>query len=130
VSEALVKNRKLAVDSAKAEKIAEKAEGESMKQYTEGKPSDGKLVIAEEVVEGHVGWNACQSVFISPQGCSLILIVKIFFGGVSRTHPVLFWFAFASGLLLVDLLASIETWWLGQWAEQYVLYPGWKVAIS
>jgi hypothetical protein len=57
-------------------------------------------------------------------------VVGLFLGGVSGTHPVLFWCAFAFGLISVDLLASFETWWLGQWAEQYVLYPGWKVSIS
>ena len=60
MSEALTKDKSLAVEATKAEEMTEKAEGDvdSMKPYTEGKQSDGKLVIAEEVAEGHVSWNA------------------------------------------------------------------------
>ncbi len=60
LSSALAKDKKLSAEVAKESKQLEEAEQE----ITEPKPnvaaqnSDGKLVVAEEISVGHVGWTA------------------------------------------------------------------------
>lgn len=61
VSETLATNeelRKEALESEMAEKKAEEVEAIEGKDEKKGQDNSGKLVMAEEVVEGHVGWNS------------------------------------------------------------------------
>ncbi|KAH8986106.1 hypothetical protein EDB92DRAFT_2054957 [Lactarius akahatsu] len=56
--------------------------------------------------------------------------VKLFISGLGGAHPVLFWIVFAGGLLLCDTLMTVQTWFMGYWAEQYVIYPPDQVDIT
>ena len=65
LSKALAKNKKLANEMKEETDELKKAEGEidfeepTTDTETDVKPkSDGKLIVAEEVAEGHVGWPA------------------------------------------------------------------------
>ena len=65
LSKALAKNKKLANEMKEETDELKKAEGEidfeepTTDTETDAKPkSDGKLIVAEEVAEGHVGWPA------------------------------------------------------------------------
>lgn len=61
--------------------------------------------MAEEVVEGHVGWNSIKLYLLN-------------LGGIP------FWLCFVGGILLCDLFNIIQTWWLGHWAHEYeILNP-------
>ncbi|PIL29335.1 ATP-binding cassette transporter [Ganoderma sinense ZZ0214-1] len=64
--------------------------------------SAGKLVVAEEVEVGHVGWKA----------------MLLYFGNMS-TRPILFWFIYSSGYALRNAITNLQSWWLGVWAAQY-----------
>jgi ABC-type multidrug transport system fused ATPase/permease subunit len=64
---------------------------------------DGKLTVAEEIQEGHVSWQA----------------LKLFFAGLGGDHPLLFWIVFVGGLFVTFFINTIQTWWLGFWANQY-----------
>jgi hypothetical protein len=66
VSDALAKDKKLAAEAIQNKQATERAEGEV--DHTgpgEAKEADGKLVVKEEIEEGHVSWSACAS-FASP----------------------------------------------------------------
>ncbi|RPD81341.1 multidrug resistance-associated ABC transporter [Lentinus tigrinus ALCF2SS1-7] len=67
------------------------------------KKGDGKLIVAEEISEGHVSWQALR-LYLSSMG-----------GG----YALLFWFAVVMFLAMCELLGVVETWWLGYWAQQY-----------
>ncbi|KAI0052512.1 hypothetical protein FA95DRAFT_1675194 [Auriscalpium vulgare] len=69
------------------------------------KQADGKLILAEEVAEGHVSWDS----------------LKLFFKALGGSHVTLFWVLFLGGMILCDAAMSIQTWWMGYWAEQYDL---------
>ncbi|KAH9166805.1 hypothetical protein EDB89DRAFT_2245995 [Lactarius sanguifluus] len=78
------------------------------------KSADGKLILAEEIAEGNVSWDA----------------VRLFINGLGGAHPVLFWIVFAGGMLLFSALMTVQTWFMGYWAEQYDIYPPGQVNIS
>ena len=56
--------------------------------------------------------------------------VKLFISGLGGTHPVLFWMLFVGSLLFCDTLLTVQTWFMGYWAEQYDTYPPEQVNIT
>ncbi|KAI0793375.1 P-loop containing nucleoside triphosphate hydrolase protein [Abortiporus biennis] len=108
LSVALAKDSKLSTDVEEeiiAIEEAEKFNDESKAESSENtKKSSGKLIIAEEVPVGRVGWSA----------------IKLFFGNMSgKEGAVVFW-----SFLMVQLAANkfanvLHPWVLGYWAEQY-----------
>lgn len=68
-----------------------------------GALADGKLVVAEEIKEGHVSWRS----------------MKLFFSGLGGSHPVLFFIIWTSGILLAECAMTVQTWFLGVWSSQY-----------
>ncbi|KAJ7919040.1 P-loop containing nucleoside triphosphate hydrolase protein [Mycena leptocephala] len=64
---------------------------------------DKKLIVAEEVEEGHVSWDA----------------LKLYFKGLGGNHTLLFFALFLGGLGLTELCQALQTWFLGYWASQY-----------
>jgi hypothetical protein len=63
-------------------------------QETQTKKSVGKLVVTEEVAEGHVGWPTLERFLLA-------------LGGVE------FWVAYFSGFVLADMALLIQTYWFG-----------------
>ncbi|KAI9449922.1 hypothetical protein BJY52DRAFT_1215702 [Lactarius psammicola] len=115
VSDALKKDKALArelAESARAIKDDEKQIDTEGPDET-AKPADGKLILAEEIAEGHVSWDA----------------VKLFIDGLGGSHPVLFWILVVGGFLVCDTLMTVQTWFMGYWAEQYDIYPPEQVNI-
>jgi hypothetical protein len=53
----------------------------------------------------------------------LVCKVKLFFRGLGGSHVFLFWMVFLGGLLLCEAFMTVQTWFMGYWAEQYLLYP-------
>ncbi|KAH9166019.1 hypothetical protein EDB89DRAFT_2076264 [Lactarius sanguifluus] len=92
----------------KEKKIASEEPNETVKS------ADGKLILAEEIAEGNVSWDA----------------VRLFINGLGGAHPVLFWIVFAGGMFLFSALMTVQTWFMGYWAEQYDIYPPGQVNIS
>lgn len=62
LSKALSKDKKLSAEMKEEKKELQKADNEvdATEPDEPAKKSDGKLVVAEEVAEGHVGWPACK----------------------------------------------------------------------
>jgi hypothetical protein len=56
--------------------------------------------------------------------------VKLFINGLGGTHPVTFWVFFVGGLSLCFTLQTVQTWFMGYWAEQYDIYPPEQVNIA
>ncbi|QRW00073.1 ABC transporter transmembrane region [Ceratobasidium sp. AG-Ba] len=104
IADALRLNSKLRAEVEKEEELEKKADEvvdeNAPVEEKEKKKSDGKLVVAEETAEGHVGWPALK----------LFLLA---FGGTS------FWTVYIGGLLFADILGVLQTYWLGIWARAY-----------
>jgi hypothetical protein len=63
VSDALAKDETLAHEAEKEADVVEKAEHEVVdveKPDAKPKQADGKLIVAEEMAEGHVSWKSCK----------------------------------------------------------------------
>ncbi|KAG1747913.1 uncharacterized protein EDB91DRAFT_1245381 [Suillus paluster] len=69
----------------------------------DAKKSDGKLVMSEEIAEGHVSWPA----------------FKLYLAGLGGNYPMTFWIVFLVLVSLSDLANVVQTWYLGYWASQY-----------
>ncbi|KZT53818.1 hypothetical protein CALCODRAFT_486059 [Calocera cornea HHB12733] len=66
----------------------------------ETQKSDGKLVLAEEMAEGHLSWAA----------------LRMFLGGFGGST---FWILVVLGFFVVEVAQTVSTWWLGVWASAY-----------
>ncbi|VDC01970.1 unnamed protein product [Peniophora sp. CBMAI 1063] len=67
------------------------------------KTTAGKLVVEEEVLEGHVSWAT----------------LSLYFNALGGRHNFLFWTLFLGGHLISDFIHSVHTYWLGIWAQAY-----------
>ena len=139
VSDALKKDKTLAKELAKDARAIKddekKIDGEE--PYEAARPTDGKLILAEEIAEGHVSWDAGKhaiqlfhslnrAYWCTPQQNE----VNLFINNLGGTHPVMFWMLFVGGLFVSDVLLNLQTWFLGYWAEQYDMYPPEQVNIT
>ena len=77
-------------------------------------PADGKLVVAEEIVEGHVRWNS----------------YKLFFSSLGGNHAILFFFLWIGGFFLSDSIRTSQTWFLGHWGSQYETHDPSEVPVA
>jgi hypothetical protein len=66
-------------------------------------PTDGKLVIAEEIAEGRVTWNS----------------MKLYFSGLGGDYPLMFFSIWISVTFLEDWVATFQVWFLGYWGSKY-----------
>ncbi|CAK5280078.1 unnamed protein product [Mycena citricolor] len=89
-------------DEEAVAKADEQVDGEPA---AEAKKPDGKLIVAEEIEEGHVSWDA----------------LKLYFNGMGGSHPLLFFAVFFGALGLTEFSQAVQTWYLGYWAGQYSL---------
>ncbi|KAF9455005.1 hypothetical protein P691DRAFT_813919 [Macrolepiota fuliginosa MF-IS2] len=76
-------------------------------------PSDGKLIVAEEIEEGHVSWQS----------------LKMYLVGLGGNHSALFFTTLIGGLLTVEFIGTFQTWYLGYWASQYEHHPASEVSV-
>ncbi|XP_006463829.1 hypothetical protein AGABI2DRAFT_187296 [Agaricus bisporus var. bisporus H97] len=72
-----------------------------------------KLILAEEIEVGHVGWKS----------------VKIFLVALGGNHPALFFVAFIGGLFVSHSTNAFQTWFLGYWASQYECHPASDISV-
>ncbi|KAJ8520559.1 hypothetical protein ONZ45_g2613 [Pleurotus djamor] len=63
----------------------------------------GKLIAAEEIEVGHVGWPA----------------VRLYLVALGGKHPIFFFVAFIGALCANEAIYSFLTWFLGYWASKY-----------
>ncbi|VDB84814.1 unnamed protein product [Peniophora sp. CBMAI 1063] len=76
----------------------------------DSKPTDGKLIVEEEVQRGRVSWPA----------------IRLFLSALGGGYPLAFWLGFAFFLALSSALPNIQVYWLGTWAEAYDRASRWQ----
>ncbi|SJL07707.1 uncharacterized protein ARMOST_11057 [Armillaria ostoyae] len=109
LSTALSRDRALAKEAQQDEEAMHKADEEiDAEEDTAGatdkdKKSNGKLIMAEEIQEGHIGWAS----------------LKLYLSALGGNHVMLFFIVFLSAYILQQILATAQTWFLGYWASQY-----------
>ncbi|KAF8744087.1 P-loop containing nucleoside triphosphate hydrolase protein, partial [Rhizoctonia solani] len=111
IDEAYRSNPKLKAEAEKDEELERKGDqvvddsNPVDKRNDSNKKSDGKLMVAEEVAEGHVSWPALK-LFLAA------------FGGMW------FWTMYMTGFILADVGTLGQTYWLGVWARAYEVNSG------
>jgi len=103
ISEALAHDKTLAHEIEKGEKKAaiEKEVIDTVKK--DDKQPDGKLILAEEIAEGHISWKA----------------IKLFITGLGGDLPILVLTSWMGGLVIMQASNSFSVWFLGLWGSQY-----------
>lgn len=101
ISEALATDEVLAEELSKDQDVLDKKVDEVDALPAGEKKPDGKLIVAEEVEEGHVSWDA----------------LKLYFKGLGGNYTLLFFALFLGGLGLTELCQALQTWFLGYWAR-------------
>ncbi|KAH8986094.1 hypothetical protein EDB92DRAFT_1949372 [Lactarius akahatsu] len=116
ISDALKKDKALAKELPEGTRVIEDNEKkiDSQELNETVKSADGKLILAEEIAEGNVSRDA----------------VRLFINGLGGAYPVLFWIVFTGGMLLFSTLMTVQTWFMGYWAEQYDIHPPEQVNIT
>ena len=66
-------------------------------------PTDGKLVIAEEIAKGRVSW----------------ISMKLYFSGLGGDYPLMFFSIWISVTFLTDWVNTFQVWFLGYWGSKY-----------
>lgn len=124
LSSALSKNKKLAhkikADAAEADKVGHTVD-EPVEETADGKKSDGKLIVAEEISVGHVGWPARTYHSETTHAVSYTdhESVKLYFANLGGDSPIIFWTLFLGGMILTSVTETFQAWYLGYWAQQY-----------
>ncbi|KAJ8594877.1 hypothetical protein M405DRAFT_759938 [Rhizopogon salebrosus TDB-379] len=116
ISEAIAKDVTFAAEVAKDQEVLEKeAEVIDTPEQTkaDAKKSDGKLVMSEEIAEGHVSWPA----------------FKLYLAGLGGKYPLTFWVVFLALIGLTDFFNTMQTWFLGYWASQYEGHNSYEIDV-
>jgi len=75
---------------------------------------NGKLILAEEIQEGNVGWKS----------------IAFFLKALGGNHIVLFFTLWFGGSLSVFAMDSFSLWFLGRWSTQYERFPIDEIPIA
>ncbi|KAF9013113.1 multidrug resistance-associated ABC transporter [Cyathus striatus] len=81
------------------------------KELNSPKP-DGKLIVAEDIAKGRVGWRA----------------MKLYLSSLGGRYPISFFLAWIAGSIASDSANNFQMWYLGYWGSQYA--PGHSVQAS
>ncbi|KZP30629.1 multidrug resistance-associated ABC transporter [Athelia psychrophila] len=111
VSEALAKDQTLVLEAEEDREALEKADAEIDPKV--GVKADGKLIVDEDIAEGHVSWAALKSFFL----------------GLGGKHPVLFWMGYLGFVFFGAFTDSFGPWWLGFWAGQYKTHTSAEISV-
>ncbi|KAG8779614.1 hypothetical protein FRC12_024032 [Ceratobasidium sp. 428] len=96
--------RTIVEDEREEEQVADETDPADM-QRSPAKSSAKKLIVEEEVAQGHVDWSALK----------LFLLAL---GGMG------FWAVYLAGFVLAALGVLLQTYWLGVWARAYDAHFG------
>ncbi|KAJ7293178.1 hypothetical protein C8J57DRAFT_1703993 [Mycena rebaudengoi] len=104
IADALATDEVLAKELSKDQAVLDRKEDEvdALPAAADLK-ADGKLIVAEEVEEGHVSWPA----------------LKLYLKGLGGDHTLLFFTFLILGLALCEASNALQTFYLGYWASQY-----------
>ncbi|KDR83054.1 hypothetical protein GALMADRAFT_238844 [Galerina marginata CBS 339.88] len=110
----------LAIDpalAAEAELVREETEIANQEVTSLAKkeaPADGKLVVAEEIVKGHITWKS----------------VKLFLTALGGDYPLVFFSLWLSGFFATNGVKTFQIWFLGYWGSQYEGHDPSEVHVS
>ena len=113
------------------EREVEAKEAEIIDEPT--KPTKGKLIVAEEVALGHVGWPACTSfdlVYLHDLPaltCFCLRVDKLYLKSLGGP---LFYFSSGISLLATCCIPLVNRAFLAYWADQYNLMPDNEVPVK
>ncbi|KAF9469452.1 P-loop containing nucleoside triphosphate hydrolase protein [Collybia nuda] len=104
ISDALEKSSQLKLEVAKEldVKMKEEETVDSDRVNTQ-KEAEGKLILEEEVAEGHISWAS----------------IKMYVVALGGQHWILFWFVYTTAAYLECSIEVVQPWLLGTWATQY-----------
>jgi hypothetical protein len=104
IAEALAMDKVLAEELSKDQAVLDRKEDEvDALPATADLKEDSKLIVAEEIAEGHVGWPA----------------LKLYLKGLGGDHALLFFTFLLLGLALTEISMTLQTWYLGFWARYF-----------
>ncbi|KAI0753285.1 P-loop containing nucleoside triphosphate hydrolase protein [Daedaleopsis nitida] len=113
LDKALKEDHELLEELVTEEEELEKAAEEVDKPVVDGaEKKDGKLVVAEEIREGLVGWDA----------------LRMYFSKTS-TGPWIYWTIYISTLTTTHMVMNGQTYLLGYWASQYETHDPSEVSV-
>ncbi|KAH6916799.1 ATP-binding cassette transporter [Coprinopsis sp. MPI-PUGE-AT-0042] len=103
-----LKNNKAFLDEFENEQaLIKRANDEVDSETKPSQPADGKLIVAEEVEEGHVSWDA----------------LKMYSSALGGRSPLLVISSYLAFMFLSQITVAGQTWFLGYWAWEYTAYP-------
>lgn len=88
--------------ASEVEHDKERAEKEAI-QTPAGPIPTGKLMVPEEIAEGHITWKS----------------MNLLLSGFGGDHPIVFFTIVVAGILGEQLFTTGQTWFLGVWGAQY-----------
>jgi hypothetical protein len=100
IAEALATDKVLAEELNKDQEVLDKKTEEIAALLVKETKADGKLIVAEEIEEGHVSWDA----------------LNLYFHGLGGNHALLFFILLLTSLGLGQLFIAFRAWFLGYWA--------------
>ncbi|KAJ3718421.1 hypothetical protein C8R42DRAFT_723772 [Lentinula raphanica] len=105
VSEALRRDSALAEEARREQQVIDKSDSGVVPDQPPVKEqkADGKLIVAEEIQEGHVKYDA----------------VKMYLTSMGGRYSWTFFLAFVFAMFVTEILNAIYNWFLGYWASQY-----------
>ncbi|KAE9391369.1 P-loop containing nucleoside triphosphate hydrolase protein [Gymnopus androsaceus JB14] len=110
VSETLSKDKVLAsqvkTEESMIEAVEEELDGAGDKSKKAADANQGKLIVAEEVQVGNVGWPA----------------IRLLLKGLGGQHVALFFISFIGCFAASELVAIFQTWWLGYWTTLILIF--------
>ena len=115
--------------AADTEDLSTLADSEPKKLAVSGK---GKLVAPEEISQGHVSRATGRSLFYSTMLRSVLtlMLVNAYLSDLGGSHPFAFWSSIVVGLLICHFFNVSQSYWLGQWAQQYEDHERSSVSVA
>ncbi|KAF9481115.1 multidrug resistance-associated ABC transporter [Pholiota conissans] len=114
IQDSLEHDAELAAESQRDREAVELAnEQYDASNAPKAKAVDGKLVVAEEIAEGHITWKS----------------LKLFVRSLGGDYPLIFYSTWMSTFLLTDWANTFQTWFLGHWGSQYEIHSPSEVNV-
>ncbi|PBK67602.1 P-loop containing nucleoside triphosphate hydrolase protein [Armillaria solidipes] len=103
----LSKDRTLAEEARQEKEALHRADEEVVEELDAGrekqKKPDGKLILSEEIRQGHISWSS----------------FKLYLTSLGGHHIFLFFAAFLGAFSIQQFVGIMQAWYLGYWASQY-----------
>ncbi|KAJ7353080.1 multidrug resistance-associated ABC transporter [Mycena albidolilacea] len=113
VHDALAKDVKFSIKASDDQVRPEAADEGVNTSSTEKQAAGGKLIVAEEIMEGAVPWSA----------------VQMYLHALGGKYSTAFWVALLVSSILQNFAGTLQTWYLGYWSSQYDTRPASEVPV-